>query len=47
MQTSDDIQRDVSVVSIDPRGGELLDRSGFETEEPDPSFPSAEQGGKE
>jgi hypothetical protein len=47
MQTSEDIQRELSVVSIDPRGGEPLDRSGFETEEPNPDFSSAEHGSKE
>ena len=47
MQASEHIQRELSVVSIEPRGGEPLDRSGFETEEPNPGFSSEELGGKE
>jgi hypothetical protein len=39
--------QDLSVVLIDVIGGEPLDSSGFETEEPSPGFFSAELGGEE
>ena len=47
MQTSQDFKRDLSVVAIDAIGGEPLDGAGFETEEPNPGFSSAELSGKE
>jgi hypothetical protein len=47
MQGSEHTQRELSVVSIDAVGGEPLNRSGVETEEPSPRFSSAELGGKE
>jgi hypothetical protein len=47
MQTSPDYRRDLSAAAIAAIGGELLDGSGFETEEPNPGFSSTELGGKE
>jgi hypothetical protein len=47
MRSSQEYKRDLSVVLIDAIGGEPLDRSGFETEEPNPGFSSEELGGKE
>jgi hypothetical protein len=47
MRTLQEYRRDLSVVLITAIGGESLDKSGFETEEPNPSFSSAELGGKE
>ena len=44
MQNSQDIQRDLSAVSIDAIGGEPLAGSGFEAEEPDPGFSATELG---
>lgn len=42
MQNSQDFQRDLSAVLLDAIGGEPLAGSGFETEEPEPSFSAAE-----
>jgi hypothetical protein len=47
MQDLHDFQRDLSAESIDALGGELLAGSGFETEEPEPGFISAELRGEE
>jgi hypothetical protein len=47
MRTLQEYKRDLSIVLIDTIGGESLDRSGFETEEPSPGFSTAELGGKE
>jgi hypothetical protein len=42
MQNSQDVQRDLSFISLDAIGGEPLAGSGFETEEPELEFSSAE-----
>jgi hypothetical protein len=42
MQNSQDVQRDLSSMSLDAIGGEPLAGSGFETEEPELEFSSAE-----
>jgi hypothetical protein len=47
MQSSQDFHRDLSAASLDAIGGEPLTGSGFETEEPEPSFAAAELNGKE
>ncbi len=47
MQNSQDLQRNLSVVSLDAIGGEPLAGSGFETEEPEPLFSDAELDGEE
>ena len=47
MRTTHEYKRDLSVSLIDAIGGEPLNSSGFETEEPSPGFSSAELGGKE
>jgi hypothetical protein len=47
MQDSQDFQRDLSAVSLDAIGGELLAGSGFEAEEPEPDFSAAELEGEE
>jgi hypothetical protein len=47
MQNPRDFQRDLSAVSLDENGGELLAGSGFETEEPETGFSAAESEGEE
>jgi hypothetical protein len=47
MQNSQDLQRDLSAVSLDAMGGEPLAGSGFETEEPESEFSAAELDGEE
>jgi len=47
MQNSQDVQRDLSSMSLDAIGGEPLAGSGFETEEPELEFSSAELSGEE
>jgi len=47
MQNSQDVQRDLSAMSIDEIGGEPLVGSGFETEEPELELSSAELSGGE
>jgi hypothetical protein len=47
MQNSQDFQRDLAAVSLDAIGGEPLTGSGFETEEPELEFSSAELSGEE
>jgi hypothetical protein len=47
MQNSQDFQRDWAAVSLDGIGGEPLTGSGFETEEPEQEFSSAELSGEE
>jgi len=47
MQNLHDFHRDPLAESIDALGGELLARSGFETEEPEPGFVAAELRGEE
>jgi hypothetical protein len=47
MQNSQDLQRDLSAVSLDAIGGEPLAASGFETEEPEPGFSAAELDGED
>lgn len=47
MQNSLDSQRDLSATSLDLIGGEPLAGSGFEVEEPEPSFSAAELEGEE
>ena len=46
MQISQDVQRDQSSMSLDAIGGEPLAGSGFETEEPELEFSSAELSGE-
>jgi hypothetical protein len=46
MQIQHDFQRDPSDETIDAVGGEPLAGSGFETEEPESSFPGAELEGE-
>jgi hypothetical protein len=46
MQTSHDYESDLATVSIGAIGGEPLDESGFQSEEPNSGFYS-ELGGKE
>ncbi len=46
MQNSEDFQGDLSGVSLDEIGGDPLAGSGFENEEPDPSFSAAELDGE-
>ena len=45
MQNPQDFQRDLLSASIDSIGGEPLDGSGFEAQEPDPAFTAAELNG--
>ena len=47
MQNSQDLQRNLSAVSLNAIGGEPLAGSGFETEEPDLNFSAAELDGEE
>jgi hypothetical protein len=47
MQISQDVQRDLSAMSLDAIGGEPLAGSGFETGEPDLEFSSAELSAEE
>jgi len=47
MQNSRDFQRDLTIVSLDEIGAEPLAGSGFDTEEPEPDFSSAELDGEE
>ena len=47
MQNLHDFQRDLSAESIDAVGGEPLAGSGFETEQPELGFVSAESRGEE
>ena len=47
MQNSQDLQRNLSAVSLDAIGGEPLAGSGFEIEEPDLNFSAAELDGEE
>jgi hypothetical protein len=47
MRNSQDFRRDVLAVSFDAIGGEPLAGSGFETEEPELEFSSAELIGRE
>jgi hypothetical protein len=47
MQNSQDLQRDWAAVSLDDIGGEPLTGSGFETDEPELEFSSAELSGEE
>ena len=47
MQNSEDLQRDLSAVSLDAVGGEPLAGSGFEAEEPEPGYSAAELEGEE
>lgn len=47
MRTLQEYKWDLSVVLIDMIGGEPLNGSGFETEEPSPGFSSAKLVGKE
>jgi hypothetical protein len=47
MQNSQDFQRDLGAVSIEAIGGQPLAGSGFETEEPELEFSSAELSGEE
>ena len=47
MQNSQDSQRDLSAVSLEAAGGEPLAGSGFEGEQPEPSYCATELGGKE
>jgi hypothetical protein len=42
MQTSQDVQRDLTSAGIDAVGGEPLAGSGFETEDPEPGFSAAD-----
>ena len=42
MQNSQDVQRDLSSMSLDAIGGEPLAESGFETEEPESDFSATE-----
>lgn len=46
MQNSQDFQRDLAALSLDAIGGEPLTGSGFETEEPELVFSSAELSGE-
>ena len=47
MQNSVDLQRDWAAELVDAIGGEPLTGSGFETEEPELDFSSAELSGEE
>jgi hypothetical protein len=47
MQNSQNVQRDLSAMSLDAIGGEPLAGSGFETEEAELEFSSAELSGEE
>jgi hypothetical protein len=47
MQNSQDSQRDLSAVPLEVVGGEPLAGSGFETEEPEPSYCATELDGEE
>jgi hypothetical protein len=47
MQNSQDLQRNLSAVSLDAIGGEPLAGSGFETEEPELNFSVTELDGEE
>ena len=47
MQNSDDRQPDAPAVLIDAVGGEPLDGSGFDAEEPEPGFSVTELDGEE
>jgi hypothetical protein len=47
MQTSQDVQRDLTTAEIDAVGGEPLAGSGFETEAPDAGFSAADFEGEE
>jgi hypothetical protein len=47
MQDSQDLLRDWAAVSLGAIGGEPLTGSGFETEEPELEFSSAELSGEE
>ena len=47
MQNSQDFQRNLAALSLDDIGGEPLTGSGFETEEPEQEFSSAELSGEE
>jgi len=47
MQNSREFQRELSAAPIDAVGGEPLAGSGFETEEPEPGFTTAESEGEE
>ena len=47
MQNTQTFQHDHSAVLLDTIGGERLAGSGFETEEPEPDFSSAELDGEE
>ena len=46
MQNSQDSQRDPSAVSLEVIGGEPLAGSGFEAEEPEPSYSATELDGE-
>jgi hypothetical protein len=47
MQNTQTFQHDHAAVLLDTIGGERLAGSGFETEEPEPDFSSAELDGEE
>jgi hypothetical protein len=47
MQNSEDFQRDQPGASLDEIGGDPLAGSGFETEEPEPTYSATELDGKE
>lgn len=47
MQNSADFRHDLSARLIDAIGGEPLAGSGFESEEPEPGFSTAELEGEE
>ncbi|HZL25960.1 MAG TPA: hypothetical protein VFC39_05465 [Acidobacteriaceae bacterium] len=47
MQNLDDFRYDQPAVLIDGVGGEPLAGSGFESEEPEPSFSASESEGEE
>ena len=47
MQNSDDFRDELPALLIDAIGGEPLDGSDFEAEEPEPAFAAAELDGEE
>jgi hypothetical protein len=46
MQSSQDLQRNLSAASLDAIGGEPLAGSGFDTDEPESGFSAAELDGE-